>query len=131
MPRLCAVISMAMREIKGDIYSWMLRGVRREMTETSAGQRGPEGSRRAFSDALLVGDLLVGGDVQGIWETDHFQLRLPRRLFLFGVGLALRAFLEIVVAAAAIGAAFGRRVGVEHRGHSQECTKTFPVAAIA
>ena len=60
------------------------------------------------------------------------RLAFPRRLPLFlRVGPALRAFLEIMVAAAAIGAAFGGRVGVEHRGHSQECTKRFPVAAIA
>ncbi|TGQ50962.1 hypothetical protein EN836_26690 [Mesorhizobium sp. M1C.F.Ca.ET.193.01.1.1] len=55
----------------------------------------------------------------------------PRLQLLLGVRLALRARLEIVVAAAAIGAAFGGRVGVEHRGHSQECTKKGPMAAIA
>ncbi|OBQ94139.1 hypothetical protein A9K66_28280 [Mesorhizobium sp. AA23] len=59
------------------------------------------------------------------------RLGLPQRLFLLGVGLALRARLELVIAAAAIGAAFGRLIGMEHRCHSQECTKRFPVAAIA
>jgi hypothetical protein len=58
--------------------------------------------------------------------------RYPRRLALFPrIGLAFRALLEIMVAAAAIRAAFGGGFGVEYRDHSQECTKRFPVAAIA
>ncbi|RVD70397.1 hypothetical protein EN751_20945 [Mesorhizobium sp. M4A.F.Ca.ET.029.04.2.1] len=66
------------------------------------------------------------------WRFFARAIQLCARLLflLLGIGLALRAILEIVVAAAAVGAAFRRRFGVEHRGHSQECTKSFPVAAI-
>ncbi len=55
----------------------------------------------------------------------------PLLLLFLGIGLALRAFLEIMVAAAAIGAAFGGGFGLQNRDHPQECTKGFPVAAIA